>query len=129
MPRTRPTRCIMNRENAGSRGEIMDRRTFLAATVAAAIPSPAAPRRIDSSRVSAITDEVSRSPAEAIEFAHKFGMQWLSLRDVPSNDPKKISYHELEPDMLRQAKAEFKDAGIGISFLDTPFLKFTMPGT
>lgn len=107
----------------------LDRRSFLAATIAAALPAPSAPRRIDSSRVSAITDEVSRSPAEAIEFAHKFGMQWLSLRDIPSNDAKKISYHTLEPPALQQAKAEFKNAGIGISFLDTPFLKFGLPGT
>jgi sugar phosphate isomerase/epimerase len=107
----------------------MDRRSFLAATIAAAIPAPAAPRRIDSSRVSAISDEISRSPAEAIEFAHKFGMQWLSLRDIPSNDPKKISYHSLEPAMLQRAKAEFKAGGVGISFLDSPFLKFGLPGT
>jgi sugar phosphate isomerase/epimerase len=107
----------------------MDRRSFLAATIAAAVPSAAAPRRLDSSRVSAITDEIAHSPAEAIEFAHKFGMQWLSLRDVPSTEAKKNSYHSLEPPMLQQAKAEFKDAGIGISFLDTPFLKFTLPGT
>src|ERR1700683_1347529 len=107
----------------------MNRRSFLAAMIAAALPAPSAPRRIDSSRVSAITDEVSRSPAEAIEFAHKFGMQWLSLRDIPSNDAKKISYHTLEPPALQQAKAEFKNAGIGISFLDTPFLKFGLPGT
>jgi len=107
----------------------MNRRSFLAATIAAAIPAPSAPRRIDSSRVSAITDEVAHSPAEAIDFAHKFGMQWLSLRDVPSTEAKKNSYHLLEPSMLQQAKAEFKDASIGISFLDTPFLKFTLPGT
>ena len=66
---------------------------------------------------------------EAIEFAHKFGMQWLSLRDIPSSDPKKISYHSLEPAMLQQAKAEFKDGGVGISFLDSPFLKFGLPRT
>jgi sugar phosphate isomerase/epimerase len=108
---------------------MMDRRSFLAATIAAALPAPAAPRRIDSSRVSAISDEVAHSPAEAIEFAHKFGLQWLSLRDVPSAEATKTSYHSLEPAMLQQAKAEFKDAGIGISFLDTPFLKFTLPGT
>src|SRR5580692_6424326 len=106
----------------------MNRRSFLAATIAAAVPAPSAPRHIDSARVSAITDEISRSPAEAIEFAHKFGMQWLSLRDIPSNDPKKISYHSLEPAMLQQAKAEFKAGGVGISFLDSPFLKFGLPG-
>lgn len=107
----------------------MDRRSFLAATLAAAIPAPAAIKRIDSSRVSAITDEVSRSPTEAIEFAHKFGLQWLALRDIPSNERAKTAYYSLEPNMLQQVKKELKDAGIGVSFLDTPFLKFTFPGT
>jgi sugar phosphate isomerase/epimerase len=108
----------------------MNRRSFLAATLAAAVPSRAAIKRIDSSRISAITDEISRSQAESIEFAHKFGMQWLSLRDVPVPlTQKKVSYHTLEPEQLKQAMKEFKDAGIKISFLDTPFLKFDLPGT
>jgi sugar phosphate isomerase/epimerase len=108
----------------------MNRRTFLAATLAATVPSPAAIKRIDSSRISAITDEISRSPAEAIEFAHKFGMQWLSLRDIPAPlNQKKSAYYSLEPDKLQQPMSEFKDAGVKISFLDTPFLKFDLPGT
>jgi L-ribulose-5-phosphate 3-epimerase len=108
----------------------MNRRSFLAATLAAAVPAPAAIKRIDPSRISAITDEISRSPAEAIEFAHKFGMQWLSLRDIPAPlNAKKTAYYSLEPDALKQVVREFKDAGIKISFLDTPFLKFDLPGT
>jgi L-ribulose-5-phosphate 3-epimerase len=107
----------------------MDRRSFLAATIAAAVPASAAPRRIDSSRISAITDEVAHSPAEAIQFAHDFGMRWLSLRDIPSTEARKTAYYSLDPKALQQVKAEFKDAGIGISFLDTPFLKFTFPGS
>ncbi len=108
----------------------MDRRSFLAATVAAAVAAPAAARRIDSSRVSAITDEIARSPSEAIDFAHKFGMQWLSLRDMPSAlGAKKTAYYSLEPQSLRQVAREFKDARIRVSFLDTPFLKFDLPGT
>jgi L-ribulose-5-phosphate 3-epimerase len=108
----------------------MNRRSFLAATVAAAVPSAAAVRRIDSSRVSAISDEIARSPSEAIDFAHKFGMHWLSLRDMPTAlGTKKTAYYSLEPKALRQAAKEFKDAGIGVSFLDTPFLKFDLPGT
>jgi sugar phosphate isomerase/epimerase len=108
----------------------MNRRSFLAATLAAAIPAPAAPKRIDSSRVSAITDEISRSPADAIQFAHDFGMQWLSLRDTPAPPgPGRIPYYSMEPAKLQQVVGEFKDAGIKISFLDTPFLKFDLPGT
>jgi sugar phosphate isomerase/epimerase len=108
----------------------MDRRSFLAATLAATVSAPAATRRIDSSRVSAITDEIARSPAEAIEFAHKFGMQWLSLRDMPSAlGAKKATYFSLEPKALQQVAKEFRDAGIRVSFLDTPFLKFDLPGT
>jgi L-ribulose-5-phosphate 3-epimerase len=108
----------------------MNRRKFLAATLAAAVPAPASLRRIDSSRISAITDEVSRSPAEAIQFAHDFGMQWLSLRDTPAPPgPQKVPYFSMEPARLKQVMGEFKDAGIKVSFLDTPFLKFDLPGT
>lgn len=108
----------------------MNRRSFVAATLAAAVPSRAAIKRIDSSRISAITDEISRSQAESIEFAHKFGMQWLSLRDIPAPlNQKKTAYYSLESDKLKQVVGEFKDAGIKISFLDTPFLKFDLPGT
>jgi sugar phosphate isomerase/epimerase len=115
----------MNRER-----ETMNRRTFLAATIAAAIPAPAAPRRLDSSRVSAITDEIARTPEDAIKFAHEFGLKWLALRDTPSPPgPQRIPYHSMEPAQLKQVMSDFKNAGIKISFLDTPFLKFDLPGT
>src|SRR5579871_2163728 len=108
----------------------MNRRSFLAASLGAAISVPAATRRIDRSRVSAITDEIARSPAEAIDFAHEFGMQFLSLRDIPvALGAKKNPYYSLEPDELQRVAREFKEAGIRISFLDTPFLKFDLPGT
>ena len=108
----------------------MDRRSFLAATLAAAVPSSAAQKRIDSSRVSAITDEIARSPADAIQFAHDFGMKWLSLRDTPAAPgPGRVPYYSMEPAQLKQVMDGFKEAGIGVSFLDTPFLKFDLPGT
>ena len=108
----------------------LNRRSFLAATLAAAIPTRGAARPLTLARVSAISDEVARSPAEAIEFAHQFGLQWLSLRDIPfALGAKKTSYHSLDPDALKQAAKEFHDAGIKIAFLDTPFLKFGLPGT
>lgn len=108
----------------------MNRRSFLAAGIAAAVSSRGATNRLNSTRVSAITDEVSRSPAESIEFAHKFNMKWLSLRNIPAPlGTRSPSYHSLDPDALQKAAQEFKSAGIGIDFLDTPFLKFGLPGT
>src|SRR5690349_17513900 len=108
----------------------MNRRSFLATTLGAAVALPATTRRLDRSRVSAISDEVSRSPAEAIDFAHQFGLQCLSLRDIPAPlGAEKIPYYSLPPDKMQQVAHEFKEAGIRIAFLDTPFLKFDLPGT
>ena len=108
----------------------MDRRSFLATALAAAVPIRATTKRIDRSRLSAITDEIAHSPAEAIDFAHQYGLNWLSLRDVPAEPKtKKSAYYSLDPDAMRQAAREFKDAGIGIGFLDTSFLKYGLPGT
>jgi hypothetical protein len=108
----------------------MNRRSFLAAGFAAAVASRGATNRLDKTRVSAISDEVSRSPEEAIQFAHTYGMQWLSLRAVPAPvGTKSVLYHEMSPEDQKKAAQEFKAAGIGVSFLDTPFLKFSLPGT
>src|SRR5262249_44796545 len=106
----------------------MDRRSFLATAAAAAtVPAFGAKSRLNSTMVSAISDEIARSPAEAIEFAHKFGMQWLSLRDMPAPlGTKKTAYYSLEPAALRQVAKEFKDAGVKVAFLDTPFLKYDL---
>ena len=41
--------------------------------------------KIDHSHISAITDEIAKSPEAAIAFAHQYGMKWLELRDVPGN--------------------------------------------
>jgi sugar phosphate isomerase/epimerase len=110
----------------------VDRRSFLTTALAAALSrrGRAATKRIDRSRISAITDEIARSPAGAIEFAHEYGLQWLSLRDVPVElKAKKSSYYSLDPEAMAQAAREFKDGGIRIAFLDTGFLKYGLPGT
>ena len=108
----------------------MNRRSFLTCALGATLPAFPATRRLDKSCVSAITDEVSRSQDESIEFAHKHGMQLLSLRDIPAPlGAKKIPYYSLEPDALKQVAHDFKEAGIRVAFLDTPFLKFGLPGT
>lgn len=108
----------------------MDRRNFLLSAAAAALPARAAVKRLDVSSVSAITDEIARSPGDAIEFAHQYGLGWLSLRDVPAPlGTKKSGYYSLPPEQMKRAAREFKDAGIRIALLDTPFLKFGLPGT
>jgi sugar phosphate isomerase/epimerase len=103
----------------------MHRRDFLAAaTAAAALPAFAA-NRIDRSRISAITDEIARSPAAAIDFARQYGLKWLELRSVPG---VRGEYFQLPVADLKQAAKEFKDAGLRISFLNTSMLKYGMPG-
>jgi sugar phosphate isomerase/epimerase len=113
----------------------MQRRTFLASSLAAGAASTmplraATARRIDRSRISAITDEIAKSPAEALAFAKEYGLKWLELRDVPhgAQEPKR-SYWQLDPAELAAAVREFKDAGVRISFLNTSLLKFGLPGT
>lgn len=108
----------------------MNRRSFLTATFVAALPARATVKRLDVSQVSAITDEIARSPAGAIDFAHQYSLQWLSLRDIPAPlGTQKSAYYSLEPEEFQRVAREFKDAGIRIGFLDTPFLKFGLPGT
>ncbi len=110
-----------NRNNSAG----LSRRQMLLAGLACAAPAWGA-NRIDRSRFSAITDEIAKSPAAAIEFAHKYGLQWLELRSVPGT---KTEYFQLPEADLRQAAKEFHEGGVKISFLNTSLLKYPMPGT
>jgi L-ribulose-5-phosphate 3-epimerase len=111
----------------------MHRRHFLAAAASAAAVAPAfGAKRIDRSRISAITDEIAKSPADAIQFAQQYGLKWLELRSVPFAPPAPGvrgpgEYFQLPVDTLKQAAKEFRDAGIRISFLNTSLLKYGMP--
>ena len=105
----------------------LNRRDFLAAALA----GPAAllakkDNRIVRSRLSAISDEVGTSPADAIAFAKQYGLQWLELRNVPG---AKTPYFYMSEAELKPIAKEFADNGIRISFLNTSLLKFAMPGT
>jgi sugar phosphate isomerase/epimerase len=102
----------------------MQRRELLM-TAAALVAAPAWGKRIDRSRISAITDEIAKSPAEAIEFAKTYGLRWLELRSVPG---VRGEYFQLPVDRLKVAAKQFKDNGIGISFLNTSMLKYGIPG-
>lgn len=102
----------------------MRRREFLAAALSA--PALLGKNRIDVSRLSAITDEIGKTPEEAIQFAKQYGLQWLELRGVPG---ARKPYFSLPDDELKQIARDFSANGVKISFLNTPFLKFTLPGT
>jgi L-ribulose-5-phosphate 3-epimerase len=106
----------------------MNRRQFIAAAAAGTglLASKDRKNAIGRNRISAISDEIAVSPAEAIAFARKFGMEWLELRDVPGS---KQPYFYMSQQELQPAAKEFADHGIRISFLNTSLLKFGMPGT
>ena len=102
---------------------IMTRRQLLAGTLGAATLS--AKTKIDRSRISAISDEVAKTPQQAIEFAKEYGLQNLELRNVPGGK----EYSFLPEPEAKLAAAEFARNGIKISFMNSSLLKFLWPGT
>lgn len=83
--------------------------------------------KISHSQISAISDEIARSPEGAIEFAHQYGLKHLELRSVPGARGK--NYFFMSDAEARAAAKQFSQNGIRISFLNTNLLKFAMPGT
>ena len=103
----------------------MYRRNFLAALSAA----PAllhARSKFDLSRIAMLTDEVARSPADAIAFCKQYQFRNVELRGVPGG---KAHYGLMPPEQAREAARELKDNGLKVTFLNTPFFKITLPGT
>ena len=85
-----------------------------------------AANRIDHTRLSAISDEIARTPADAIAFAHEYKMQWLESAQF-SRRQGRISF---APGRPPQAGGQgICDGGIKISFLNSSMLKFGLPGT
>lgn len=103
----------------------LSRREVLLASLGA--PAIFARTTVGHSNISAISDEIARSPEDAIAFAHQYGLKWLELRDVPGS--KGQNYFFMEEGPLKQAAKQLADNGIGISFLNTNLLKFGLPGT
>ena len=85
-----------------------------------------ADNHIGRSRISAITDEIGKTPAEAIAFARQYGLQWVELRGVPGG---RQDYHHMPEAELRAFAKELGDNGLKVSFLNTAMLKFGLPGT
>ncbi|MGD1073885.1 MAG: sugar phosphate isomerase/epimerase family protein [Bryobacteraceae bacterium] len=76
--------------------------------------------------ISAITDAIGTTQADAIAFAQQYGLQWVELRNVP--ETKKEFAFLTEPELKRWA-TELAANKLKVSFLDTSLLKFTWPGT
>lgn len=91
-----------------------------------ALAAAASAVAVDRNRISAITDEIAPSPAEAIRFAQEFGLKWVELRAVPGS---KTYYQFLDEPQLQAAAKELAAAGLRVSFLNTGLLKFPLPGT
>jgi L-ribulose-5-phosphate 3-epimerase len=103
--------------------QLMTRRELLVGTLGAA--SLLAKLKIDRSRISAISDEIGKSPQASIDFAKKYDLQFLELRNVPGGK----EYSFLPEDEAKQAAADFARNGIRISFMNSSLLKFGWPGT
>src|ERR1051326_1364281 len=100
----------------------MTRRELLAAAMTA--PALWAKRHFDRSRISAITDEIGKTPDEAIAFAKQYGLQWIELRKVPGGK----EYMYLDEPGLKATAASFKANGLKVSFLNSSLMKFAWPG-
>jgi sugar phosphate isomerase/epimerase len=82
--------------------------------------------KIDSSWISVITDEIAKSPEDAIAFATKYGLKHVELRGVPG---RRGRYDALTDEELKQASKQFSDAGLEVSFFNSGLLKHGLPGT
>ena len=102
----------------------MLRRSFLASLSAA--PLLTAAPRLDRSRIAFISDEAAASPADAIAFAKQYGLRWIELRDVPGGGGH---YMRQSDEVLKETAKQLHENGIGVSFLNTPMFKTTLPGT
>jgi L-ribulose-5-phosphate 3-epimerase len=103
----------------------MTRRELLAGALTAAVLP--AKTHISRSNISAISDEIGRTPQACIDFAKQYNMQFLELRDVPGAKGKEYSF--LPEGEAKQAAADFERNGIRISFMNSSLLKFPWPGT
>lgn len=81
--------------------------------------------KIDRSRISAISDEIGKTPQASIDFAKQYDLQFLELRNVPGGK----EYSFLPEDQAKLAAADFARNGIRVSFMNSSLLKFGWPGT
>lgn len=103
----------------------MTRRELLAAGAVLA-PALRAATRIDRSRIAAITDEIGKTPGEAIAFARQYGLRWVELRSIPG---ERREYAFLPEHEVKATAAALSRHGLKVSFLNSSLLKFAWPAT
>jgi len=96
-----------------------------AAALAAAAPLSAFRSRITKASISAITDEIGKTQADAIDFAHQYGMSWIELRNLPESGKEFAKMTEPE---LKLAATQLTSNKLKVSFLNTSMMKFNWPG-
>lgn len=105
-----------------------NRREWMAAGLGLGLGAAAQARsRVDRTWISVITDEIARSPEDAIAFARQYGLSFVELRGVPGAKGRR--YEALPRAELELAARQFKDAGLRVSFLNAGLLKHMLPGT
>jgi len=102
----------------------MTRREMVAIGLAAAANSWGK-NQFDKSRLSAITDEIGLTPDDAIAFAHRYGLQFIEIRNPPGSQKEYFTLPEAE---LRADALRFQREGLKVSFVNTSLLKFDWPG-
>ena len=92
--------------------------------MAAAAPL-SAKTRITKASISAITDEIGKTQADAIDFAHQYGLALVELRNLPETGREFAKMTEPE---LKRSAAELASNKLKVSFLNTSMMKFNWPG-
>lgn len=76
--------------------------------------------------VSAITDEIAHTEAEAFAFCRQYGLRAIELRNVPGS---KRGYWDLPATGQKNFASECKEQGVKVSFIDSGLLAAPLPGT
>jgi sugar phosphate isomerase/epimerase len=105
----------------------MTRRELLAAAGAACALPLQARTHWDTSRISAITDEIGNTTEEAIAFAHQYALRNVEIRDRHTAESRK-EYFTLTEAEIKADAIRFATEGLKISFINTSLMKFTWPG-
>jgi sugar phosphate isomerase/epimerase len=96
-----------------------------AAVLAAAGPLSAFKSRITKASISAITDEIGKTQADAIDFAHQYGLSFVEVRNMPETGKE---FAKMTGPELKAAAAELESNKLKVSFINTSMMKFTWPG-